>query len=274
MTVNLWGSPGRRDAAARLQPLYARGRIRAGDRALKDFLGMFDHRMISLFYRAWAQVAGRGSVDGHRRDGSTERDWLTRYLLDVVGLGTAGPAGTAPFQTRRCCTIAGLLALPSRPAAALEQLVARLLRCRRAGRAVRRRVVSAGRVARRPHSAIDRRVKLRGEGCGSAARWPATRSGTSRAGCGFASAPSRDGSTIDFLPGGAAHEALRALTRFFGNDQFDFEVQLVLARDEAPQFRLDADDASAAARLVHLAAHRAARPRSGRRACSRCDPCH
>ena len=32
------------------------------------------------------------------------------------------------------------------------------------------------------------------------------------------------------------------MTRFFGNDQFDFEVQLVLAREEAPQCRLDPDD--------------------------------
>jgi type VI secretion system protein ImpH len=45
----------------------------------------------------------------------------------------------------------------------------------------------------------------------------------------------------EFLPGGASHEALRALTRFFGNDQFDFEIQLVLARDEAPAFRLGDD---------------------------------
>jgi len=46
-----------------------------------------------------------------------------------------------------------------------------------------------------------------------------------------------------FLPGGPSHDALRALTRFFGNDQFDFEVQLVLAREDAPPLRLGADDA-------------------------------
>ena len=46
----------------------------------------------------------------------------------------------------------------------------------------------------------------------------------------------------EFLPGGASYTALQALTRFFGNDQFDFEIQLVLARDEAPQFRLEADE--------------------------------
>jgi type VI secretion system protein ImpH len=35
---------------------------------------------------------------------------------------------------------------------------------------------------------------------------------------------------------------LRALTRFFSNDQFDFEVQLVLARDEVPGCVVGADE--------------------------------
>ena len=38
----------------------------------------------------------------------------------------------------------------------------------------------------------------------------------------------------EFLPGGSAYEPLRALTRFFSNDQFGFEVQLVLAVDDVP----------------------------------------
>ena len=46
----------------------------------------------------------------------------------------------------------------------------------------------------------------------------------------------------EFLPGGASYDALKALTRFFGNDQFDFEIQLVLARDEAPVCQLDPDE--------------------------------
>jgi len=43
----------------------------------------------------------------------------------------------------------------------------------------------------------------------------------------------------DFLPGGSANRQLRAITRFFANDCLDFEVQLVLRREEAPAIRLD-----------------------------------
>ena len=39
------------------------------------------------------------------------------------------------------------------------------------------------------------------------------------------------------------HDAVGALTRFFGNDQFDFEIQLVLAQDEVPVVALGADEA-------------------------------
>ena len=46
----------------------------------------------------------------------------------------------------------------------------------------------------------------------------------------------------DFLPEGSAHKALRAITRFFSNDCFDFQVQLVLDRTQVPTIKLDLND--------------------------------
>jgi type VI secretion system protein ImpH len=46
-----------------------------------------------------------------------------------------------------------------------------------------------------------------------------------------------------FLPGGSAHEPLRALARFFCGDDLDVEVQLVLKREEAPPLALAIPDA-------------------------------
>jgi len=43
----------------------------------------------------------------------------------------------------------------------------------------------------------------------------------------------------DFLPGGSAHDALRAITQFFSNGCVDFEAQLVLDRKEVPAVELD-----------------------------------
>jgi type VI secretion system protein ImpH len=39
---------------------------------------------------------------------------------------------------------------------------------------------------------------------------------------------------LDFLPSGTAHQPLRTLVRFFAGDQLDFEMQLILTRDDVP----------------------------------------
>jgi type VI secretion system protein ImpH len=43
----------------------------------------------------------------------------------------------------------------------------------------------------------------------------------------------------EFLPQGRAYKALRAITRFFSNNCLDFEVQLVLDRSQVPTIELD-----------------------------------
>jgi len=44
-----------------------------------------------------------------------------------------------------------------------------------------------------------------------------------------------------FLPNGSRYELLRTLVRFFSHDQFDFDIQLVLARDDVPGCVLGSD---------------------------------
>jgi type VI secretion system protein ImpH len=39
---------------------------------------------------------------------------------------------------------------------------------------------------------------------------------------------------LDFLPSGSAYPLLRSLVRFFAGDEFDFEAQLILRREEVP----------------------------------------
>jgi len=42
----------------------------------------------------------------------------------------------------------------------------------------------------------------------------------------------------DFLPDGSAYAPLRALVRFFAGNELDFEVQLVLRKEETPSCEL------------------------------------
>jgi type VI secretion system protein ImpH len=230
MTVNFMGLTGPQGVLPLTYSLYLAERRRARDDPAKEFLGIFEHRILSLFYRAWershAAVAhGRG-----------ERDWLTRHLLNLIGLGTEGLQRQLAIPDEALLYYVGLLGVPTRPAAALEQLLhdyfgitatvhqfvgawyplERATQCELDDDAASTQL-GLGAVAGDELWDIQSRVRVR--------LGPLTREQYER-----------------FLPGGSRHEQLRALTRFFGNDEIDFEIQLVLARDDVPACRLGDGD--------------------------------
>lgn len=59
-------------------------RERAGDHAMGDFYDLFQHRIISIFYRAWK----RSSLLPQKR--SDHNDVFTSHLFSFLGLGTEG----------------------------------------------------------------------------------------------------------------------------------------------------------------------------------------
>ncbi|MBE5314562.1 MAG: type VI secretion system baseplate subunit TssG [Xanthomonadales bacterium] len=96
---------------------YAHERaIHAGDRALVDFADLFHHRFLLLFFRAWAQAQSTASLDraGH--------DSFSRYVASLIGLGLPGQAeadsvplharlGSAGHQVRQARNAEGLACL-------------------------------------------------------------------------------------------------------------------------------------------------------------------
>jgi len=51
---------------------------------------------------------------------------------------------------------------------------------------------------------------------------------------------------LDFLPTGTAYEPLCAITRFFsGSGEIDFQVQLILKRDDVPYCELGSEEPDA-----------------------------
>jgi type VI secretion system protein ImpH len=74
---------------------YARDRLRnAGDPTFARFLDVFNHRMLALFYRAWADVHPTVSMD------RPEADRFIGYVGSLVGLGTPGLRGRDAFPDR------------------------------------------------------------------------------------------------------------------------------------------------------------------------------
>jgi type VI secretion system protein ImpH len=229
MTVNFIGLTGPEGVLPYYYSLLVTERLRARDSALRDFLDIFHHRIVSLFYRAWEKY--RFAV-AHERD---QRDRLTQHLKDLIGLGGRGLQDRLDIRDDALLFYAGLLAPQQRSATALQQLVADHFgvpveveqfvggwyplalgtRCTLGEEGDASEQLGWGAVAGDEVWDPQARVRLR--------LGPLTRSQYDR-----------------FLPSGSAYEPLRTLTRFFSGDQFDFEIQLVLARDEVPGCVLDA----------------------------------
>jgi type VI secretion system protein ImpH len=93
-----------------------------GDTSLADFLDLFNHRLIWLFYQAWEKHHFVMGYEQTRR-GIPARDSVTSYLFDLVGMGTEGLKGRLPFPDAGLLRYAGLLAQRPHSAEALRALL-------------------------------------------------------------------------------------------------------------------------------------------------------
>jgi type VI secretion system protein ImpH len=199
-------------------------RARAKDRTLPAFLDIFNHRMISFFYRAWEKH--RFPVTYYLGD----EDLFTHHLLDLIGLGTAGLQDRQAVPDDALLHFAGLLGLQSRSAAALEAILSDYFQV-----PVEVEQFSGAwyRLDASTQTCMEEddndSQQLGGGAVVGDEIWD------QRSRVRVKLGPLTLAQYRDFLPEGTAFEPLRALTKFFCNDEFDFEVQLMLARDEAPR---------------------------------------
>ena len=78
-------------------------RVRHKDNSLVDFLNLFHHRLISLFYLAWK----KHQFPVNFLPGA--KDNLSKYLLSLCGLGTKGLTGKIGFAEESLSYYSGLL---------------------------------------------------------------------------------------------------------------------------------------------------------------------
>jgi type VI secretion system protein ImpH len=228
MTVNLLGLTGSSGVLPHFYSDMVIERDRKKDRTLRDFLDLFHHRLLSLFYRAWKKP---------RLPVRYQDPWMVGYLASLVGLNLPALRGRQEVDDQSILHYAGLIGPDARPAVALEQLIedyfgvpAEVLQ-----------FVGAWREIEGPElctfeSEDDESVAL---GTGTVvgdAIWDQQSRVRVRLG------PLSLAKYEQFLPGAEGYRRLQTLTRFFGRDQYDFEVQLVLRRDEVPQCQLEDDE--------------------------------
>jgi type VI secretion system protein ImpH len=205
-------------------------RLRVRDSALQSFFNIFEHRILALFYRAWEK--SRFTV-AYERDGA---DRVTEHLLDLIGLGLPSARGHLPVPDEALLFYAGALLPHPRSAVALEQMLEDFLRV---PATVEQFVGGWYPLERSTQCALGEEVGPANQlGLGAVVGdeiWE--QQGRLRVRLG----PLDREQYESFLPSGAAHHTLRALVQFFTHDQFEVELQLVLAHDAVPTCRLGAD---------------------------------
>jgi type VI secretion system protein ImpH len=234
LSVNFMGLTG----ATGVLPLYytelVMDRLRAKDSGLRDFLDIFNHRAISLFYQAWEK---------YRFPVAYERARAGRFLdllLAVVGLGLPALCNRQAVGDESLAFYGGLLAQEPRSASALERILGGYFEVPVEVEQFAGAWCTLDQDTQTRFLEVDDfSTELGGGAVVGDEVWDLQSRARIKLG------PMPLGRYLEFLPAGSAHAPLRAITRFFSGDELDFEVQLILQRDDVPACVLGAEGETA-----------------------------
>jgi type VI secretion system protein ImpH len=194
-------------------------RARYRDTSLWSFLDIFNHRLISLFYRVWEKYHFPISYE------RTGEDQFTAYLFDLIGVGTNFLRNRQSFKDQALLFYGGLIAQRPHSAAALRAMVGDYF-------GVPAEITQfAGQWLRLGHNVTRLGSANSQLGLSTIAGdrvWSVQSKFTVRIG------PMDLKKFTGFIPTGAGFKPLTEMVRFMVGLEFEFGVQLVLDRDEVP----------------------------------------
>ena len=195
-------------------------RTRKRDNALWEFLDIFNHRLISLFYRSWEKYH---FAIGYERDRS---DPFTRCLFSLVGVGTRGLQERMSVPDRTLIFYGGLAAQRPHSGSAISNVLSDYF-------GVRAKVEQFfGQWLKLDRESITRLGCANNElGVTSIA---GTRVWDVQSKFRIKLGPVSFNQFVDFLPTGSAFKQMCDLVRFMAGAEYDFDAQLVLKREEVP----------------------------------------
>jgi type VI secretion system protein ImpH len=207
-------------------------RVQKKDNALRDFLDLFNHRLISFFYRAWEKHHFFVSYE------LGEPDSVTLLLMNLLGLGTEGLAKRQLVPDQALIFYSGLLTQKPRCGQNLKQLLTDFFNVK----VEIEQFVGTWVPLRKIDQTVldDSESPMQRLGFGAIVGdevWD--QQSTVRVKLG----PLTREQYLSFLPRdeAPAHRDLKALLKFWANDELDFEVQLILEGKQTPGFDLDND---------------------------------
>jgi type VI secretion system protein ImpH len=205
-------------------------RVRNKDRGIVEFFDMFNHRMISLFYQAWEKY--RFTIAYERG----ERDKFSHHLMDLIGIGTTTLDSRLNIADDSLLYYSGLLSLRPRSAAALQRVIEDYFDV---SVEVEQFTGAWFRLSPKDCCIFDK-SSTESEQLGGGAIvgdeiWH------QQSGVRLHIGPMPLEQYLDFLPTGTAYQPLQSLAKFVGRGELDFDVRLILKKDEVPTCELGAE---------------------------------
>jgi type VI secretion system protein ImpH len=240
MTTPFFGLLG---AGGALPTVYTESLIRPEARrhtAARDFLDLFHHRLVALFYRAWEKYNVPALWERGQRwgDGRIGDDPFSRRLFDFIGLGLEPLRDRLAVRDGALLYYAGFFAQQHRSACVLESLLVDYF-----GRPARVATFH-GQWLRLPPDQQSRcrngaYNRLGIDTVVGSAVWDDQSKFRVRVG------PLGLDDFRAFLPGGPSAAELMDLVRCFAQGELDFDVQLVLKAAEVPACKVSRDGGGA-----------------------------
>ena len=214
-------------------------RLRAKDRSLRDFLDLFNHRLISLFYRAWEKY--RVPIQ-YERAGTADppaRLTFVLALLSLIGLGMPSLQRRMQLDDETCLFYAGYLAQGRPNALSLRRMLEDCFDLPVRVEQFRGQWLY---LSADNQSSLPSRECPEGRNCALGRNdivgtrvWSVENAFRIRLG------PLRYDEFEQLVPSGETLTRLAQLARTYVGPEYDFDVQLVLRAEEVPASRLGGD---------------------------------
>jgi type VI secretion system protein ImpH len=220
--------------------IIERSHSRNRDYALQEFFDLFNHRMISLFCRAWEKYRFPIAYERSLRDSMRQDDLFTQCLCSIIGTGISPLRERFSFDDQHILAYGGLFAQTTRSAVGLEQI---LSDCFRLPATIQQFIGHWLQLAREEQSCLPSKTNRFGQnlvlGDDAVA---GTRVWDVQCRFRVVFGPLTWSVFRTLLPGSRKLQEITEVIRFYAGINRDFDIQFVLKPDEIVPCRLGSTD--------------------------------
>lgn len=194
---------------------------------LRDFFDLLNHRLLSLFYRAWEKYRFPIGYERAVQQGDRD-DSFSLALFDLMGMGTAGLRERLDSGDEALLFYSGLLAQRPHSASALQAILQDFFRVPVAIESCVGQWLAVVKADRTRIGTQGANHRLGESAMAGAQVWDQQAKFLLRVG------PLSFNTFCDFLPNGRLYRQFMQLVRFIVGQEFDFDVQLILKAVDVP----------------------------------------